>query len=323
MHIDRSKKVILVIIGIFLAGIAVLYSYNLMNVDKEEGIKYLIGVSQANLEEEWRLEVNRNISEEATKFIDMRVIYTDALNDSQKQINDISNLIKRGVDLLIISPNEVNALRDTISEANKTVPVIIMDREVPGSDYTMFIGADNKQIGIEAGKYVLDYLGPEGGNVIEVVGQEDSPVSIERSEGFRETINKNKNIKIIKTIIGDWMKDKTEDILKQMIFDLPKIDVVFAHNDEMALGAGLAARNMRIGNICYIGVGGLEGPEGGIQSVESGTLNCTFSNTTGGKKVVEYAIRILNGEKGLPKDVIIKSTMVSSDNIASLNTNSK
>lgn len=313
------NKAVLVIIGVLLAVFAIAsLSYGSKKADEDnEGIKYLAGVSQANLEEAWRVEVNKNISEEAAKYEDVRVIYTDALNDSQKQINDIVNLIERGVDILIVSPTEADVLKDTISKVNKSIPVIIMDRDIPGSDYTLFIGTNNKQIGIDAGQYVLQYLGPSGGNVIEVKGHENSPISTERSEGFREAISKNNNIKIIKTVTGDWMKDKTEDVLKQIIFDFPKIDVIFAHNDEMALGASAAARNMRIEGIRFIGVGGLSGPEGGIQSVKTGVLDCTFANTTGGNEAVEYALRILNKEKGLPKDVIIKSKMVTRDTVNS------
>lgn len=321
MVVSKHKIIISIITCVAIFVIILVLTVNnfrIINKDDDQ-IKYLIGMSQANLEESWRIEVNKNIAEEAAKYKNLRVIYTDALQDSQKQINDIRNLINRGVDLLIISPNEVNALKPAISEANREVPVIIMDREVPGNDYTLFIGTDNKQIGIDAGQYVLDYLGASGGNVIEIQGQEDSPISIERSEGFRKSISKNNNIKIVKTIIGDWMKDKAEDTLKQIIIDFPKIDIVFAHNDEMALGASIAAKNMRMKNICFIGVGGLSGPEGGIQLVNQGILNCTFANTTGGKEAIDYSLKILNKEKGLPKNVIIKSKKVTKDTIDNQN----
>lgn len=314
MGVGQHKITISIITVLIASTLVITLAINLDKKRDDDAvqIKYLIGMSQANLEEYWRIEVNKSISE-AAEVQGMRVIYTDALQDSQKQINDIRNLINYGVDLLIISPNDVNALEAAIEQANKEVPVIIMDRKLPGDGCDLFIGTDNKQIGIDAGQYALDYLGPAGGNVIEIIGQEDSPLSIDRSDGFRQSISQNKNIKIVKTIIGDWSKDKSEDTFKQVIIDYPKIDLVFAQNDEMALGASLAAAKLRIQNICFIGVGGLPGIEGGIQLVKEGILNCTFANTTGGSEVIDFAIKLLDHEKGLPKTVIIKNKKITKE----------
>lgn len=311
---NKSKIIILIIAGILILTFIIVLGINNYTIGNKEddGVKYLIGVSQANLQESWRIEVNKNIAEEASKYDDLRVVYTDALQDSQKQINDIKKLINLGVDLLIISPNDVNALESEISEAYAKIPVIIMDRKVSENDYTLFIGTDDKQIGIDSGQFALEHLGDKGGNVIEIIGQEDSPISVQRSDGFLQSISKNDKIKIIKTITGDWMKDNTEDILKQIIFDFSQIDVIFAHNDEMAMGAKAAAQDMRIGNICFIGGGG---SENGSTLVKQGILNCTFTNTTGGKEAIEYALKILNKENDLPKNVILQSKMITKDTV--------
>lgn len=277
---------------------------------EEDQVKYLIGMSQANLSEPWRVVMNEEIKEEALKYRDVRIIFTDAAQDSLKQIRDIENLLGQGIDLLMVSPNDEKLLAPVIARANRQIPVIVLDRELEGGNYTLYIGADNKKIGTEAGELVYQLLGDKGGNVIEVQGLEGSPPVIQRSEGFRESISRHPNIKIVDTIVANWMRDRTEDILKELYTRYPNVDVIFAHNDAMALGAHIAAQKMRVKNIKFIGVDGLPGPSGGIELVKTGILEGTFTNTFGGKDALQYAIRILNKEKDLPKKVTLKSRIL-------------
>lgn len=306
------KKVSLVFlaVGVILSTVLFLYQRNTRFSEEDDQIKYLIGMSQANLSEPWRTVMNEEIKQQASKYKDIRIIFTDAAQDSMKQISDVEKLLRNGVDLLMISPNDEKLLAPVIAKANEQVPVIVLDREIEGSNYTLFIGADNKKIGMDAGELVYQLLGEGGGNVIEVQGPEGSLPVRERSEGFRETISRHRNIQIVDTIVANWMRDRTEDILKEIYTRYPKIDVIFAHNDAMAQGAYIAAEKMRVKNIKFIGVDGLPGPDGGIELVKKGILECTFTNTSGGREAIQYAIRILNKEKGLPKKVTLKSEIV-------------
>lgn len=288
----------------------------MMNNKEDDSVKYLIGVSQSNLIEPWRIMLNREIKQESKKYEDLRVIFTDATNDNNKQVKDIFKLVNHGIDLLIISPNDTESLTTSIKQVyEKDIPVIVVARDIQGEDYTLFIGPNNKEIGKKAGQYVVKMLGEQGGNIIEIQGTLSSPPVTERSEGFREEIVKKDNIHIVDTLVADWLRDKAEDKLKEVIMRHNNIDVIFAHNDAMAYGAYIAAKKYRINGIKFIGVDGLAGENGGIKLVEDKILECTFTSPTGGKEAIEYAIKILNNESNIPKKIKLKSEIITESTV--------
>jgi simple sugar transport system substrate-binding protein len=281
----------------------------------QDQVKFVIGVSQANLIEPWRIIMNEEIREEAAKHSDVRIVFTDAVQNSEKQVRDVGELLQQGIDLLIISPNDSVALTPVVAQAYKKIPVIVLDRAVEGYDYTLYIGPDNKSIGREAGKYIGELLSKTGGNVVEIQGPSGVPSLQERSAGFREVIGKYANISIIDTIVADWQRDKAEDKMTELLNQYPKIDVVFAHSDYMALGAYKAAKKKGITGIKFVGIDGFSGPNGGLQLVEDGVLQGTFTCLTGGREAIQYALDILNHEKGLPKKIIPRSNKITLDNV--------
>ncbi len=278
-------------------------------------VKYLIGVSQANLIEPWRILMNEEIKDEAVKHKDLRLIFTDAVQSSNKQIKDVEELLAQGIDLLIISPNDSAALTPIVAEAYKKIPVIVLDRAVEGYDYTLYIGPDNVLIGRDAGKLVAELLQKQGGNVIEIQGLSGSPPVRDRSEGFREVVGSTGHINILDTIIADWQRDKAEDKLAELIPRYPRIDVIFAQNDYMALGAYRATRKLGRKDVKVVGIDGFAGPTGGLKLVEEGILEGTFTCPTGGREAVQYAIAILNHERGIPKKIILRSNKMTRETI--------
>jgi ABC-type sugar transport system substrate-binding protein len=279
--------------------------------NNEDEIKYLVGMSQANLGEPWRVVMNDDIKLEAAKFNNLKIIFTDAAQDSQKQIRDVDKLLSFGIDLLLISPNEAEPLTPIVEKAYQSIPVIVIDRDIKSENYTMFIGADNKDIARQAGEFAVECLGEKGGNIIEIQGLPGSIPAKDRSEGFREIINKHSNIKIIDTIVADWLRDKAEDeLIKKLNNYDSKIDLIYAHNDPMALGAYRAAQRLGIKDIMYIGIDGLQGKDGGIQMVSDGILKATFVYPTGGKEAVDYAIKLLNHESNFQKRLTLESNKI-------------
>ncbi len=282
-----------------------------------EGVKYLIGMSQCNLGEPWRIQMNKDIKEAAVKYPDVKIIFTDAAQSNQKQIEDVKKLMQLGIDLLIISPNESEPLTPIISEAFKQIPVIVLDRKINSDNYTLFIGADNRAIGFSAGDYVKNLLGEAGGNVVEIMGLPGSMPTLERSEGFRQGISTNPNINIVEEITADWLRDAAEDAFKTFLRrnDQLKIDVVYAHNDPMALGSYKAAMSVgRASEMVFVGIDGLTGEEGGINMVRDGVINITFIYPTGGEEAIEYAARLLQGETFENKQIILGNTQINKDN---------
>jgi len=280
-------------------------------------VRRLIGLSQANLSEPWRIAMTEEIRREAAAHSDMRVIVTDAVDSYGRQVADVEHLLAYGIDLLIISPTDSAALTPIVAQAYRSLPVIVLDRAVEGYAYTLYIGPDNRLIGRETGRYVSELLGARGGTVLEVAGREGSPPTIDRSAGLREEISKYPGIRIVDAVTADWLRDRAEDILVDKFAVSRAPDAIVAQNDAMAFGAWLAARRSGLGPIDIIGVDGLGGTNGGLDLVDKGILSATFICPTGGKEAVDYAIDILDKKDGIPKKIYLRTRKVTAGTIAS------
>lgn len=264
---------------------------------REQGDRKLIGFSQANLGEPWRVAMNAEIAEAATAHPELEFVYADAQQDNAKQVADVENFLRQKVDLLIISPNEAKPLTPIVKRAfEQKIPVIVLDREIEGDTYTTFIGADNRAIGRAAGEYVGTVLGGTG-NVVEIKGLPGSTPARDRSEGFREAIAAFPGIRIIHDPVANWLREEAMTQMEAALSAHETIDLVYAHNDPMAMGAYLAAKAKgRDGAMKFVGIDGLPGLDGGRQAVQEGKLAATFVYPTGGKEAVDIAAKILRGE---------------------------
>lgn len=312
----KPRKVIVISVLVIFIILVISIIIKTSMKKKSDGIQFVIGMSQANLSEPWRISMNQEIINEAKKYKNIKIVYRDAGGDTDKQKKDIDELLNSGIDLLIVSINDSQQLTPLVSKAYKTIPVIVLDRAVEGYDYTLYIGTDNESIGRQAGTLVAELIGQKEGNVIEVQGLLDSPPVVGRSKGFRNIIKEHNNIKISRTIISEWQRDEAEDKVTEALKDDKNIDVIFAHNDYMALGAYRAAYNLGVKNVSIIGVDGLIGEDGGIDLVSRGILQGTFTSPTGGKEAVDYAVDILNKKKGTPKKIILSSDKITKSNVA-------
>ena len=282
-----------------------------------EGIKYLIGVSLANLTEPWRITMTEEIRTEASRHSDLKLIFTDAGDSSSQQIDDVKRLMEEGIDLLIISPTDSKAVTPVVDEAYAHIPVIVLDRAVEGYNYTLYIGPDNHLIGKEAGQYVTGLLGSGGGRVVEMMGRPDSPPMLDRKGGFREVIEARPSIRIVATLVGDWLRDKAEDEFSAWLRKNGRVDVVMAQNDAMADGARRAALKLGITGMKFVGIDGLPGPNGGIEMVRAGALSGTFTCPTGGKQAIVYAMDILHHVEGIPKKMILRTSLITAGTLRS------
>ncbi len=283
---------------------------------KDDGIKYIIGISQANLLEPERIAMNDEIRTELLKYPDAKAVFYDAADSSEKQVEDIENMMKQKINLLIISPIKDSELETSIKEVyDSGVPVIIIGYPLENESYTMRIYSDNKKIGNIAGDYVEELLGPNGGTVLEIQGEPAAQETKERRAGFREATGSNPGIHVEYVVVGYWLRDKTIINLRTSgVFDMePKIDIIYAHNDAMAIGARRLTVAKKTTPV-IIGIGGLQGKNGGLLAVKNGIIDVTFLNPTGGVQAVRYAIDILKG-KDTPKYVELKTQIVTKDNV--------
>ncbi|TDD66266.1 ABC transporter substrate-binding protein [Jiangella aurantiaca] len=280
--------------------------------------EYLIGMSQANVAEPYRQQMDDDIEAAAAEVGQFEVVFADAAQDNAKQVADVENFLTQGIDLLIISPNEAAPLTAVVERAyNEGIPVIVLDRKIEGDSYTQFIGADNTEIGRAAGEYVATQLLPDGGTVAELKGLPGSTPAQERADGFREGVAANPNIEIIAEGVGDWLREKGQSQFEAILQAQQSIDVVYAHNDPMAEGAYLAAQAAgRESEMAFIGIDALPIPSGGIKAVEEGRLSATFVYPTGGKEAIATAEQILVECADVDKEQILETELITQENAA-------
>ena len=314
-----NKKAISILLTAAM-GVSVLAAGTVTVSAAEKKDKYVIGMSQCNLGEPWRVAMNDQIAMAAEKHPEFEVIFADAAQDNSKQIADIENFVQMGVDLIITSPNEATPLTNAVSAAyDAGIPVILLDRKIDGDKYTQFIGADNVDMGRIAGEYVADTLLPDGGKVCEIKGLEGTSGGIDRDNGFREGIKKNDKIEIVSVNNADWLREKAITVAEEMLQTNDEIDLFLALNDPMAEGAYIAAKNAgREGDILFVGFDGLPTPDGGIRSVMDGRLSMTQVYPTGGAEAIESAYQLLVEGKELDKTLTLTSEIVIPDNAEEL-----
>jgi ribose transport system substrate-binding protein len=274
---------------------------------------YTIGMSQCNLGEPWRVQMNADIKAAADKYPNLEVIFKDAQNQTLPQRAHVEEFVSAGVDLIIISPKEAAPLTEPVAKAmDAGIPVIVLDRAVLGDKYTCFIGADNVKIGKAAGEWIKQKLGGKG-NVVELKGLMTSIPGQDRDEGFRAGIA-GSDIKIIFEADMKWLEPDARQEMESALSRFSKIDLVYAHNDPGAHGAYLAAKAAgREKEMMFVGIDAL--PQEGVAYVKQGILDATFQYPTGGGEAIETALKILKGEK-VPKHITLGSRVFDKENVA-------
>ncbi len=274
--------------------------------------KWTIGMSQCNLGEPWRVQMNLDIKNAAEAQPEIKVTFKDAQNDSLKQRAQIEEYINAGVDLIIVSPKEAAPLTPPIAAAfEKGISVIVLDRRVLGDKYTCFIGADNKRIGRAAGRWIVGRLGGKG-RVVELEGLMTSTPGQDRHSGFRDGI-KGSDIEVIFEADMKWLEPEARLEMESALARFQVIDLVYAHNDPGAHGAYLAAQAAgREKDIIFVGIDAL--PHEGQVYVRQGILAASFEYPTGGRQAIETALKILRGQE-IQKEITLPSRVFTQENI--------
>jgi len=271
------------------------------------GKKYLVAFSQCNNAEPYRAAQNALMSKLFSEQHDVDLVIADAQQDNSKQVAQIEAFLRQKPDLLIVAPNERGPLTEVMGRAYKSgIPVICLERDIVEPNYTTYIKSDNRKIGEMAGNFIADYLkkkyGIPRGNIVELRGLLGVEGEINRYAGAHEVFSKYPGIKLVHEAVADWIQAKAKDRMTEALRAQPKIDVVYAHNDPMAVGAYLAARELgREKEMIFVGIDGLSGPGGGIQKVRDGVLAATFVYPLCVDKAVEIGSRILR-EPGFKPD---------------------
>ena len=279
--------------------------------------KFVIGMSQCNLGEPWRVQMNKDIEAAAKAHPnEIQMVFKDAQNKSETQQAQVREFVQQGVDLIIISPRESRPLTKPVEEAmDAKIPVIVLDRSVETENYTCFIGADNQRIGREAGKYAAKLLNGKG-SVVELKGLQTSKPGLDRHNGFLEGI-KDTQIKVVFDPDCQWLEGKARDEMASALARFPgdgDIDLVYGHNDPSAHGAYMAARQEGKGRekkIRFVGIDAL--PHEGVKYVKDGLFAATFQYPTGGAEAIDTALKVLKGEK-VEKNVVLGTKIFTPEN---------
>lgn len=258
--------------------------------------KMVIGVSQCS-DDAWRDKMNMEMLHETALHSNLELIVLSAKDSNEQQIDHIQQLIDQQVDLLIISPNEAAPLTPIVEKAyDLGFPVLLVDRKILSDRYTAFIGADNFTIGQEVGTYVSTIL-KQAGAVLEIKGLEGSTPAIDRHQGFYSTTSRWPDLKVVESLDAEWSEDVAYEKTLVYLRNHKQLDLIFAHNDRMAFGAFKAAKELGVqDSILFVGIDALPGEEGGIEKVLRKELTATFIYPTGGDRIIQLALKILNDE---------------------------
>lgn len=263
--------------------------------------KFYIGVSQPS-KDSWRETSNSDILREASLYDDIEVEIKSVSDDSDAQIADIEYFIEKGVDLLVVSPNESSTLTPIVEKAyQKGIHIILYDRKIDSDHYDAYIGANNAQIGMQMGEYLINALrdNQEAPNIVIIRGTRGSTADFERYNGLMSALHNSPisyNISAVE--YGNFTKEggyaKMVDILMNNK-SLKKIDAVVAFNDRMALGAHQALVDTKWGNDrpIILGVDAIAGEDEGIDCILEGSLTASFIYPTGGDVIIDVARKIL------------------------------
>lgn len=287
---------------------------------KREGEKkFVVGVSHSSINDSWRKAMVLDMQVKASEYPGLTLQIKDAGEDNDTQIKQIREFIKQRVDLVIISANESEPVTTAAVEAFRAgIPTIIIDRKIYSEEYTTFIGADNYEIGRAAGLFINSLLKKKKTTIVEVWGREGSSSARDRHNGFSDALIHNDNV-ILKTVYGRWhAKETKENIATLGLFD--DIDIVYAHNDVMALAAREAIMeidSLAVKRIKFIGIDALPGKGKGIEAVSNGYLTASFVYPTGGTTAIKVAWQILNGQP-VSKQYALTSALIDKENASTL-----
>lgn len=280
---------------------------------QHEQTVFHIGVSQCS-DDEWRTQMNKEIRREALFYPGVELDIRSASDDNLRQIADIEHFIAQKVDLIIVAPNEADAIAPVVKKAyDNGIPIVLVDRKINSDHYTAYIGADNYEIGRQIGTYIASRM-KTGGNVVELTGLQGSTPARDRHRGLMDALAGSPDIHIVATADAGWLRKSAEQAFDSILSRQPHIDLVFAHNDQMASGARDAAvRQGRAQDMLFIGVDALPGKGLGLEMVVNGILDATFIYTTGGDRVMQVAMDILE-KRNYPRETLLSTALINHQN---------
>ncbi len=260
---------------------------------KQQPKKFVIGVSQCS-EDIWRDKLNDELKMGEYLNDSIIVKLASSNDDNVLQNRQVNQFVNEGVDLLVISPNQLSAISKAVERAyEKGIPVILYDRFSNTDKYTAFIGCDNYHIGKSMGTFIAQKLQGKG-RIVEICGLDGSSPAMERHLGFMDAIKPYPGIQVIASEGGNWKEEGGVQAMKRILKKTQNFDYVFAHNDRLAWGAYEAAKQMGLQHrYKFTGVDGMATRGGGLELVRDGIFEASYLYPTKGDEVIALAMKIL------------------------------
>lgn len=281
----------------------------------QEKRKYVIGVSQCS-EDSWREKLHDEMDMATYFYENVELRYACANDDYKHQMDQIDSLVEVGVDLLIVSPQQLSTISPAIDRAyDKGIPVILFDRKTDSDKYTTFMGADNVLIGELLAHYIMERI-PSNGVIIEIEGEKNSSPAIDRKNGFEKVMASRSDVRIISMENDNWTEESGMEAMERVLADYHgRIDCVYGANDRIAIGAKktLQKHNIECSGIIFAGVDALPTKEGGMTLVRDGLLNVSAIYPTHGDELLQLAIDMLDGKK-FSQEIKMNTSLVTIDN---------
>ena len=280
---------------------------------KDNAHKYVIGVSQCS-EDVWRDKLNHELKTGEYLNDSIMVKLASANDNDKKQIRQINQFVDEGVDLLIVSPNQLNTISSAVNRAyDKGIPVVLYDRKTNSPKYTAFIGCDNYVIGKTMGAFIAHRLNGKG-KIVEIRGLEGSSPALDRHRGFMDAIGVFPGIQVVASEAGDWKEESGVKAMQRILKKTHDFDYVFSHNDRMASGAYQAAKRFGLGTkYRYTGVDAMSNKGGGLEMVRDGVFDASYLYPTRGDEVISLALKILEHQP-YRRDNYLRASIITRDN---------
>ncbi|MCT4798961.1 ribose ABC transporter substrate-binding protein RbsB [Exiguobacterium profundum] len=263
---------------------------------------YEIGLSISTLNNPFFVALKEGAEEQANEM-DATLTVADAQNDAAKQVNDVEDMIQKGMDLILINPTDSEAVGAAVQAANDAgIPVITVDRNAETGDVVAHVASDNVAGGQLAGDYMVELVG-EGQKVVELEGIPGASATRDRGQGFNEAIDG--KLEVVAKQSANFDRAEGLTVMENILQDNKDIVAVFAHNDEMALGAVQALEAAGMSDVKVIG---FDATDDAVKAVEGGTMAATVAQKPAeiGKLGVEAAINHLKGktvEENIPVEL--------------------
>ncbi|MDB4879380.1 MAG: rbsB, ribose transport system substrate-binding protein [Gemmatimonadetes bacterium] len=308
-----TRRAAIVRLALLLAGLG------LAGCARKDADRFVVGFSQMESDNPWRIAETQSLRDEAKKR-GIELVVTDAQGQTAKQVSDVEDLIARRVSLILLAPREFEGLAPALQAAKQAnIPVILVDRAAagtPGQDYVTLLASNFVEQGQRAAEWLAQSTGGKAA-IVELTGTPGSSVAADRAKGFRDGIAKHPGMTILASQTGNFSRAQGERVMQNLAQSLgTRITAVYAHNDEMALGAvqALKATGRKPGT--DVTIVSVDGQRAALEAIQGGELGATVESNPRFGPLAFDTIEKLRRKETIPPKILLSDRLFDRANAA-------